>query len=461
MSRLVIVSNRVAMVTEGKTATGGLAIAVLAALREVGGIWFGWSGELTAAHDSQPRIFETGNLTYATVSLNEQDYEQYYNGFANSTLWPLFHYRLDQMSFKRSDLTGYLRVNSKFVSHLIPLLLPDDTVWVHDYHLIPIAELLRGAGFEGRIGFFLHTPLPPYELLVTLPCHADIVRSLCAYDVIGFQTERDLQAFRDYIALEANGKFAPDGTIEAYGRRLKAAAYPIGIDTDNVVRMAQTAARSNTLLRLRQSIGARVLLIGVDRLDYSKGLVERFEAFGRLLRTYPQNRNRATFLQIAPPTRADIPEYNDIRRKLEETAGHVNGQYAEFDWAPIRYLNRGVQRRTLTGFFRLAQVGLVTPMRDGMNLVAKEYVASQDPDDPGVLVLSRFAGAAQQLTEALLVNPFDVDDMAQAMQTALDMPLDERVRRWRALMDNVTKHDVGAWRRAFLADLRVDAAAAA
>ena len=460
MSRLIIVSNRVAMVTEGKTATGGLAVAVLAALRETGGIWFGWSGELTAAPDSRPKVFQTGNLTYATVSLNEQDYEQYYNGFANSTLWPLFHYRLDQMSYNRSDLAGYLRVNSKFASNLIPLLEPDDLVWIHDYHLIPMAELLRGAGFGGRIGFFLHTPLPSYDLLVSLPCHADIIRSLCAYDVVGFQTERDLQSFRDYIVIEAGGTVAADGSVEAYGRRLKAAAYPIGIDVENVMRMAQSAMRSNALLRLRNSIGARTLLIGVDRLDYSKGLVERFEAFERLLRNYPQNRNRATLLQIAPPTRTDIPEYNDIRRKLEEAAGHINGQYAEFDWAPIRYLNKGVQRRTLTGFFRLAQVGLVTPLRDGMNLVAKEYVAAQDPEDPGVLVLSRFAGAAQQLTEALLVNPFDIDDMVQAMQIALDMSLDERKQRWRSMMDNVTEHDIGAWRRAFLDDLHGPAAAA-
>jgi trehalose 6-phosphate synthase len=460
MSRLIIVSNRVAMVTEGKTSTGGLAIAVLATLRETGGIWFGWSGELTTAPDSRPKMFETGNLTYATVSLNEQDYDQYYNGFANSTLWPLFHYRLDQMAYNRGDLTGYLRVNGKFAGHLIPLLQPDDTVWVHDYHLIPVGELLRGAGFEGRIGFFLHTPLPSYDLLVSLPCHADLVRSLCAYDVVGFQTERDLHAFREYITLEAAGVIFPDGTIEAYGRRLKAAAYPIGIDTENVVRMAEAAMRANSLHRLRRSISERLLLIGVDRLDYSKGLVERFEAFERLLRNYPQNRNRATFLQVAPPTRTDIPEYNEIRRKLEEAAGHINGQYAEFDWTPIRYLNKGVQRRTLAGFFRLAQVGLVTPMRDGMNLVAKEYVASQDPDDPGVLVLSRFAGAAQQLTDALLVNPFDIDDMAQAMQIALDMPRDERKQRWRALMDNVTKHDIGAWRRSFLADLRGDTVAA-
>ena len=460
MSRLIIVSNRVAMVTEGKTATGGLAIAVLAALRETGGIWFGWSGELTSAQDSRPKIFETGNLTYATVSLNERDYEQYYNGFANSTLWPLFHYRLDQMAYNRSDLTGYLRVNGKFVGHLIPLLEPDDMVWVHDYHLIPIAELLRGAGFEGRIGFFLHTPLPSYDLLISLPCHADIVRSLCAYDVVGFQTERDLHAFREYIELQGGGSVASDGTVEAYGRRLKAAVYPIGIDTENVARMAQAAMRSNSLLRLRRSIAERTLLIGVDRLDYSKGLIERFEAFERLLRNYPQNRNRATFLQIAPPTRSDIPEYNEIRRKLEETSGHINGQYAEFDWSPIRYLNKGVQRRTLAGFFRLAQVGLVTPLRDGMNLVAKEYIAAQDPEDPGVLVLSRFAGAAQQLTEALLVNPFDIDDMAQAMQIALDMPLDERKRRWRILMDNVTTHDISAWRKDYLADLQGDAGAA-
>jgi trehalose 6-phosphate synthase len=351
-----------------------------------------------------------------------------------------------------------LRVNELFAKRLMPLLQDDDVVWVHDYHLIPMGEALRRNGFTGRLGFFLHTPLPTYEVLVALPNHRDLMRALCAYDLVGVQTERDMAAFRAYIEQEAGGTVTADGRVQAYDRELTARAYPISCDTQNVARMAETSAHGQQTLRMIESMGGRNLIIGVDRLDYSKGLARRFQAFERLLESYPDNRSWATLLQLAPPTRSDVPEYAEIRRELEESAGHINGRFAEIDWVPIRYLNKSLNRRTLAGFFRAANVGLVTPLRDGMNLVAKEYLAAQDPHDPGVLVLSRFAGAAEQLDQALIVNPYDIDEVAEAMQRALTMPLDERKARWQASFDHLSAHDVVAWREAFLNELAGTAA---
>ncbi|HYD29821.1 MAG TPA: alpha,alpha-trehalose-phosphate synthase (UDP-forming) [Azospirillaceae bacterium] len=459
-SRLVVVSNRVAPVDEGKQATGGLAVAVLAALKKSGGVWFGWSGEVSAEPAEQPALAHAGRLTYATLDLDPRDYEEYYNGFANSTLWPLFHYRLGLTSFSRRTYDGYIRVNARFASQLAPLLQPGDMIWVHDYHLIPLGELLRRQGVEGRMGFFLHTPFPAPEILAALPTHDRLVRSLCAYDVVGFQTVGDLRCFADYLRYETGAKIeevppepglpGPACRIHAFGRRLLAQAFPISIDTANLESLAAVAATSRQNERMRESLVGRDLMIGVDRLDYSKGLPQRFEAFRCLLESHPENRGRVSFLQIAPPTRADVPEYAAIRRELETAAGHINGQFAEFDWMPIRYLNKSFGRRTLAGFFRLARVGLVTPMRDGMNLVAKEYAACQNPDDPGVLVLSRFAGAAREMEAALIVNPYDVEGVAEALQQALTMPLAERLERHRILMAVLRRHDIAAWREAFI-----------
>ncbi len=450
MSRLVVVSNRVAPVDEGKTASGGLAVAVLAALKQTGGIWFGWSGEVVDAAADRPKLFRVGRLTYATLDLTAQDHEEYYNGFANRTLWPLFHYRLDLHAFTRRDYAGYLRVNSLFASKLAPLLEPSDLIWVQDYHLIPMGEAIRRTGFPGPLGFFLHTPFPACEVLRALPSHADLVRSLCAYDVVGFQSRRDAKSFYGYVREEAGGTATSDGIVRAFGRTLRASAFPIGVDTENVARMAGAAERAPQTVRMRESIGDKHLIIGVDRLDYSKGLVHRFLAFERLLEAYPENRGRAVFMQVAPPTRTEVPEYAEIRRELEEAAGRINGRFADIDWVPIRYLNRNVSRRALTGFFRIARIALVTPLRDGMNLVAKEYVASQAAEDPGVLVLSEFAGAAEQLVEALLVNPYDIDEMAEAMQRAINMDLGERQDRWQALIKTLGETDVAIWRSNFI-----------
>ncbi|HEV7368687.1 alpha,alpha-trehalose-phosphate synthase (UDP-forming) [Arenibaculum sp.] len=458
MTRLVVVSNRVAPIDEGKQAAGGLAVAVLSALKKSGGIWFGWSGEVVATPPGDPELTEAGRLTYATLHLTRRDFEEYYNGFANSTLWPLFHYRLGLTNFSRRTCEGYERVNALFARKLAPLLHSEDMIWVHDYHLIPMAEELRLMGHGQRMGFFLHTPFPSPEILVALPNHGKLMRGLCAYDVVGFHTEVDLRCFANYIHYEAGGRIEDRGPgrgiiVEAYGRRLLARAFPISIDTDSLTALAQSAANARQTERLRESLVGRDLIIGVDRLDYSKGLPQRFEAFHCLLETYPANRGHVSFMQIAPPSRTDVPEYQAIRKELEASSGHTNGRFAEFDWVPIRYLNKSFTRRTLAGFFRVSRIGLVTPLRDGMNLVAKEYVACQDPEDPGVLVLSRFAGAAQELSAALIVNPYDVEGVAEALQRGLSMPLEERRERYHANMEVLRTHDIAKWRDDFVGSL--------
>ncbi|MGF1594774.1 MAG: alpha,alpha-trehalose-phosphate synthase (UDP-forming) [Kiloniellaceae bacterium] len=460
MSRLVVVSNRVAAVKQSRPGSeGGLAVAVRSALRERGGIWFGWSGKVLERDYDQPTLTEAGKITYATLDLTKRDYDDYYVGFANSTLWPLFHYRLDLAEFAQRSWAGYQRVNALFAHRLQPLLRDSDIVWVHDYHFMLLGEKLRAAGCTQKFGFFLHIPWPALEVLVALPMHQEIVKALCAFDLLGFQTADDLLCFQDYIRREAGGEVGRDGTIKAFGRSLRAAAFPIGIDTEMFAGMAEESAGSRQTTRLVESLGGRDLIIGVDRLDYSKGLVKRVEAFETLLTAYPDNRGKVVFLQINPPSRSDVADYIDIRRELEATAGHVNGAFAEYDWVPIRYLNKSFSRRVLAGFFRASRVGLVTPLRDGMNLVAKEFVAAQSAKDPGVLVLSRFAGAARELDGALIVNPYDVEGVAERLQEALAMPREARRERWQSMYKAIAGNDVTAWRENFLGALQAAATA--
>ncbi|WP_063548713.1 alpha,alpha-trehalose-phosphate synthase (UDP-forming) [Burkholderia territorii] len=456
MSRLIIVSNRVAPISEGEPAAGGLAIGVYDALKETGGMWFGWSGEVVASGAPQIRIEERGPVTFATVGLSRRDYDQYYRGFSNATLWPAFHYRADLIQYDRHEFEGYSRVNVWLAQQLVPLLQDDDVIWVHDYHLIPFARALRAAGVKNRIGFFLHIPFPAAQVLVNVPPHRELVESLCAFDLLGFQTEPDLRAFCDYIEFEAGGEVAREGRtmrVSAFGNTLRAAAYPIGVYPDEIASLAQ-AGEHGKAARMATSLRGRQLIMSVDRLDYSKGLVERFRAFEKLLEHQASIRNRVSFLQIAPSTRADLRAYQDIRLQLEAESGRINGRYAELDWAPILYIHRQYDRQVLAALYRLARVGFVTPLRDGMNLVAKEYVSAQNPEDPGVLVLSRFAGAARELTGALIVNPIDIDGMADALSQALTMPLAERRARYADMIAQLRENNVSVWRDNFLHDLQ-------
>jgi len=454
LGRLVVVSNRVSVATDKKAQAGGLAVALQDALQQSGGVWFGWSGKVAPKLPTEPTIKQVKKVTYATVDLSRKHYAEYYNGFANRALWPLFHYRLDLTAFSKQAYSSYLEVNKLFVGHLLPLLKPDDLIWVHDYHLIPLGQELRQAGIERPMGFFLHTPFPAMEILTALPAHRAIVQALCAYDLVGFHTENDLRAFLDYVVHEADGGIMGNHLIHAFGRTLRVEIFPIGIDTDDFEKLGARSAKTKKAAHLNNLPSDRTWMIGVDRLDYSKGLVERLRSFERFLERYPDYHGKVTLVQIAPLSRAEVPEYMEIQRELAAEIGQLNGRFADFDWVPINYLNRSFKRDQLVEFYRGSRVGLITPLRDGMNLVAKEYVAAQDPEDPGVLVLSRFAGAARELPEALIVNPFDCDAVADAIARAMTMPLEERKERWNAMMATLRVNTLTRWRESFLEALR-------
>jgi trehalose 6-phosphate synthase len=448
--RLVIVSNRVAEVEKGKSSSGGLAVAIQAALAEHGGIWFGWSGAVNDPSGPDPHVSVDGKLTYATLDLSQRDFDEYYNGYSNRVLWPLVHFRPDLIEFSRANLAGYLRVNRQFAQGLAPLLAAQDLIWVHDYHLIPLAEELRRLDCTQPIGFFLHTPFPPAELLRTLPNHTELVKALCAFDLVGFQSAPDLEGFRDYLVRWVGAEDLGHGMLRVFDRVVRTAVFPIGIDVDHVAAQAKAAAGSRQSARLGESLHNRALMIGVDRLDYSKGLPGRFAAYSLLLEKNSDMRGRIVFLQIASPSRSDVPEYREIRRRLATLAGNINGRYSEFDWTPLRYLNKSFNHRILTGFYRASRIALVTPRRDGMNLVAKEYVASQDPENPGMLVLSCFAGAAHELGQSILVNPYDIEGMAEAIRQGFEMPLGERKERWTTMIETLKRNDITAWRERFV-----------
>jgi trehalose 6-phosphate synthase len=451
VTRLVAVSNRVARPRGGAKSAGGLAVGVLGALQEHGGVWFGWNGRTIPGEPGEPRLQTDGRITYATIDLNEQAYDLYYNGFSNTSLWPVCHYLLGFFRFERREFEAYRRVNALFARKLMPLLQPDDVIWVHDYHLIPLASELRRAGATQPIGFFLHVPFPDVEMLRVLPVYRQLLRALCAYDVVGFHTPGDLRSFKEAIEeRDIGGVDGADRRARVTGSPVYADVFPIGIDVDDCQNLATQTAATESVRRMVRHLHGRDLLMGVDRLDYSKGLEERFRAFERLLESYPANRNHVSYIQIAPVTRSGVRAYDDIRAALDQVAGRINGRFADIDWVPIRYLNRSFTRATLMGFFREATVGLVTPVRDGMNLVAKEFVASQDPEDPGVLVLSSMAGAAHELTDAVLVNPYDIDGVADSIHKALSMPAGERRERHQGMLQVLRRNDIHAWRTRFM-----------
>lgn len=448
--RLVCVSNRISLPRKS-AAPGGLAVGILSALKRTGGLWFGWGGETIDRDPADPDIHIREGVTYATIDLKQSDFELYYNGYSNEVLWPLFHYFLKGMRYSTEQQDAYENVNRLFASKFLPLLTERDLIWVHDYHLIPLGRRLRELGVKRPIGFFLHIPFPNIEMLRVLPSYAELLRDLTSYDVVGFQTENDLRAFHSGIEhLFGVEAIRSDGRICIGERVFRAEVFPIGVDVNAVQEEAEEASKSEVLRRMTDSLVSRSLMIGVDRLDYSKGLVERFFAYRQFLETYPENQGRITYIQIAPLSRTDVRAYVEIRQSLEQAAGRTNGSFADADWTPIRYLNRNFPHPTLMGFLRAAKVGLVTPLRDGMNLVAKEFAAAQDEHDPGVLILSTLAGAARELTSSLLVNPYDTRAVSHAMQTALSMTLPERRERHAATMQVLRRNDIAAWTRRFM-----------
>ncbi len=450
MSRLIAISNRTAV--DPNARAGGLAIALWEALNASGGAWAGWSGAICEGDPETQELSDDG-VDFILTDLTQEEHDGYYHAYANRTLWPLFHYRTDLVSFDHDAFRIYSDVNRRLAEMVTERIAADDVVWVHDYHLLLFARYLREMGWTGRAGFFLHIPFPPPEVFTILPEHREVAEALCAHSVVGFQSERDRANFVRYLVEYCDGAETSDGKVNAFGSTTLIRAYPIGIDPQAFTQASVSEAARAAAHQIGSILNDRQLVIGVDRMDYSKGLPERFAAVGEFYDNYPEMRGRVSVTQIAPPSRSVVAEYRELREELDRLAGRVNGDHGDLDWIPLRYLARAYDRDQLAGLFRIARAGLVTPLRDGMNLVAKEFVMAQNPMDPGVLILSEFAGAAEQLHDALIVNPFDTRRVAEALHTALTMPLEERMDRWRSLKEVIMARDITWWRTTYLDDL--------
>jgi len=443
---LVVVSNRVARGKANEPMTGGLAAALLPVVEKSGAIWVGSSGRVRDGAQKEPfaEIEALGAGALAMLDLPAAHYGGYYEGFANSALWPALHSRTDLIRTSQDDYFSYREVNAFMARALLRFQKPETAFWIQDYHFLALGAELRDLGVKQPIGFFLHTPWPASTVIEGVPHHRELVEAMLAYDLIGFQTQDDCDHFAGYLAAELGLDVEGGVVTSRYGQsRLK--AFPIGIDPQKFAEQATKAVLHPDVSRLRRSLHGEKLAIGVDRLDYSKGLVNRLCAFDRMWTLQPALARAVSLLQIATPSRGTIEAYGNLQNELAKLVSEVNGRHGEVDWTPIRYLNKGFSQTVLAGLYRTAQVGVVTPLHDGMNLVAKEYVAAQNPADPGVLVLSKFAGAANELDTALLVNPHDIDGMARTIATAVSMPLAERRLRWEAMMVKLRAGTIQQW----------------
>src|SRR5580698_9667858 len=452
---LVVVSNRVARGKINEPMTGGLAAALLPVVEKSGSIWVGSSGKVRDGAQKEPfaEVEALGAGALAMLDLPSAHYGGYYEGFANSALWPALHSRADLIRASQEDYLSYREVNAFMARALLRFTKPDTVFWIQDYHFLALGAEMRDLGVTEPIGFFLHTPWPAHTVIGGVPHHRELIEAMLAYDLIGFQTQDDCENFLGYLSSDLGLEIENDVVTSRYGEsHIK--VFPIGIDPQKFAEQAAKAASHPDVSRLRRSLNGEKLAIGVDRLDYSKGLVNRMRAFDRMWTLQPALARTASLLQIATPSRGAIEAYGNLQDELAKLVSDINGRHGEVDWTPIRYLNKGYSQTVLSGLYRTAQVGVVTPLHDGMNLVAKEYVAAQNPADPGVLVLSKFAGAADELDTALLVNPHDIDGMARTIATALSMPLNERRLRWEAMMDKLRDHTIQGWFADFIEALR-------
>ena len=447
---LVLVSNLIGP-PQGEPVHEGLAAAFLPAVK-TGAIWFGASNRQgTSTSDYATRLEPLGAGALATVDLPPPHYRGFHEGFANSVLWPAFHSREDLIRVDSTDYASYRAANTYMASALLRLPKPNATVWVQDHHFLPLGHELRQQGFVRPIGFFLHTPFP-IRAMASVPWHRELIQSMLAYDLIGFQTDSDRENFKNYLKQELHVSL--DGDLCFWNERVtRLATFPVGIDVRTLAQQADEAAGAPEMRRLLSTLNGQKLAIGVECLDYSKGLPNRFRAFDRMFDLHPDIKGAVNLLQIAVPGRANGQVNKNLQTELAGMVGDINARHADVDWTPIRYLNKPFRHAVLAGFYRTAHVGLVTSFHDGMSLVAKEYVAAQDPSNPGVLVLSEFAGAAKELDAAVLVNPYDVEGMAHSIYKALDMPVEERQQRWSTMMDRLKEADLDGWFSGFVKTL--------
>lgn len=461
--RLVIVSNRLPVVLEREAAgwrlrpgSGGLVTAMAPVLRDRAGLWIGWAGAVEEA-DPGGLLAQAGSAAgfrLLPVGLDQEDLDLFYHGFANEIVWPLFHDLQGRCNFRPEYWRRYLEVNLKYARAVQEHTTPDDYVWVHDYHLMCLAERLRALGVERRTGFFLHIPFPPADIFLKLPWRRQVLEALLCFDLIGFQTGRDRRNFQACLA-----QLLPDVQIRGRGNAVLAAlerravqvgAFPISIDYEEFAGRAGTPEVSERAWLFHEKVPERRIVLGVDRLDYTKGIPQRLEALRTALAAYPELRERVSFLQVVVPSRAEVPEYQNLKAEIERLVGEINGELSSPGWIPVHYLYRHLERDELLAYYRASEIALITPLKDGMNLVAKEYCAA-NIEENGVLILSEFAGAAAQLRGgALIVNPYDVEGVAEALRRAFCMEREERRRRMRRLREQVRRQDIFWWVDAFL-----------
>jgi trehalose 6-phosphate synthase len=459
--RLVVVSNRLpstlspnGRVEEGAAPVGGLVTALSSALEQRGGLWVGWSGRIGDRSGESPRTEMQGQIQLAAIDLTRSENNLFYNGFCNRTLWPILHSFPFKMVVRHDSYRSYIRTNRVYAEVVASLLKKDDTVWVHDFHLIPLGHELRKLGWKGKIGFFLHTPFPPAEVFAVMPWARQLLDMILDYDLFGVHTRGYLRNLFDSLADELDG-VTIGNTFVSGGRSMQAGAWPIGIDAEGFRKMAVARQESTTGSYIHEISPDHQIVLGVDRLDYTKGIIQRLITFEHLLERYPALRGKVSLVQISAPSRSRVPEYVEERQHVDQLVGRINGRFSVAEWVPVRYLYRSIPQDELVAFYRESQVCLITPLRDGMNLVAKEFVASQG-DDPGVVVLSKFCGASETMKQGLIVNPYDVESTAEAIHRALKMPKHERISRWNSLMEIISTYTASAWSDSFLNELETE-----
>lgn len=455
MTRLITVSNRLPVTVSRddgrvviKPSSGGLATGLQSVTRGDESLWIGWAGDPTdSAADARDLHAQLAALHTRAVSLSAHETEVFYEQISNAVLWPICHDRIDQLPLLIEGWDTYEAVNQRYADAVVAEWRPGDTIWVHDYHLLRVPRLLRERLPDARIGFFLHVPFPNPEIFFTLSVRRWLVEGMLGADLIGFHTRR----YRGHFTATMRRLFGVEmdqatSTIAYDDRRISLGIFPMGIDARAFASRAMEREVSARTLELKEP-GIR-LLVGIDRLDYSKGIQRRLLALERLLIHHPEWRERVRLIQVAVPSRGRVGAYRRVRSEVESLVGRINGEFATPSWSPIQYLYRSVPMTTLVGLYRAADVMLVTPVRDGMNLVAKEFVACR-ADEDGVLILSEFAGAADELTDATIVNPYDVDGVADAIHAALTLPGIDRRARIRRLREKVFGHDVHVWAAEF------------
>jgi alpha,alpha-trehalose-phosphate synthase [UDP-forming]/trehalose-phosphatase len=443
---------------ERKKNVGGLVSALEPALRARGGMWLGWSGRTAPTTELSSGIIEGSNgpsdpgakgpVQLAWLDYKESWYRDYYAGFCNGTIWPLFHSFPSRVAISDEGWAAYLEVHDAFADVATSLVGPRATIWAHDYHLLLFARAMRQRGHTGPIGHFLHIPFPSFDMFAMLPWAAQVIDAMLDFDFLGFHTPQHVSNFLACAAALLPTKIAED-VIQHRGRSTHVAAMPIGIIPETFQETPEPSV-AEEIEGLMRVLGDAKLVLGVDRLDYTKGIPERLLAFGRLLELFPEWRGKVSLVQVSVPSRADVPLYAEQRATIEAIVGRINGEFGEAAWVPIRYLYRSYGKQQLSQLYRAAYVGYVTPLRDGMNLVAKEYVAAQDPENPGVLLLSQFAGAAVEMKDAVITNPYYPDGMARDLDRALRMELGERKARHAKLLAQVQRSNAVTWAEGFL-----------